>query len=124
MYFFPDSDCVRIVSLYFFNRFSFDELFQSLVDVYNDPDFDPDLSSIWDFTAVEDLQKINADEINKIVSYVSWKRSAHSKIRTAIVVSKKIDFGLARMYEQEMEAASQNEINVFRDLNSALEWLK
>lgn len=104
-------------------NFNFDYLFQTIVDVYNDPDFDPQLQSVWDFTKTQDVQTISLEQLKKIVAYVVWKRSKVGKIRTAIVVSEKVDFGLARMYEQEMEAANQAEINVFRNVEVALEWI-
>ena len=104
--------------------FNFDFLFQSIVDVYNNPDFVPRFNSIWDFTQVNQIQSISLEQLEKLVAYVTWKRSRIGKVRTALVVSEKIDFGLARMYEQEMEASNQADINVFRNIDLAIEWIK
>ena len=104
--------------------FNFDYLFQSIVEIYNDHKFNPHLSSVWDFTNVKQIQNISLEQLEKIVAYVTWKRNKLGKIKTAIVVSEKVDFGLARIYEQEMEAANQAEINVFRNLDLAIEWIK
>ena len=104
--------------------FNFDYLFQSIVDIYNDHKFNPHLSSVWDFTNVKQIQNISLEQLEKIAAYVTWKRNKLGKIKTAIVVSEKVDFGLARIYEQEMEAANQAEINVFRNLDLAIEWIK
>jgi hypothetical protein len=105
-------------------EFDFDSLFQHLEDIYNDPNFDPALNSVWDLTKVEGIQKINSDLLERIVAYVNRKRSKHGKMRTVIVVSKKVDFGIARMYEQKLEATGMSEISVFKDLNNALAWIK
>jgi len=104
--------------------FNFDYLFQSVVDIYNDQNFDPQFSSIWDLTHVKNVHDISREELEKIVAYVTWKRSKLGKIRTAIIVSEEVDFGVARMYEQEMEATNQAEINVFHNIDTAIEWLK
>ena len=45
-------------------------------------------------------------------------------MKTAIVVSSRIHYGIARMYEQNLEAASKSEIMVYRDLESALDWIR
>lgn len=117
-----DKQNLRIHSLS--GDFNFDYLFQSIVDIYNDRKFNPHLSSVWDFTNVKHIQNISLEQLEKIVAYVTWKRNKLGKIKTAIVVSEKVDFGLARMYEQEMEASNQAEINVFRNLDMAIEWIK
>jgi hypothetical protein len=103
--------------------FDFDELFEALVGVYDDKDFDPELNSVWDFLDVEGIEKISTDQIQKIVAYVSWKRENYGGMKTALVVSSRIHYGIARMYEQSLEAASKSEIMVFRDLESAIEWI-
>jgi hypothetical protein len=104
-------------------EFEFDALFEALVGVYDDPNFDPDLNSVWNLIDVDEIEKIGNDQIQKIVAYVSWKREKYGSMKTAIVVSSRIHYGIARMYEQSLEAASKSEIMVFRDLESALEWI-
>ena len=101
----------------------FDELFETLVGVYDDKNFDPDLNSVWNLIDVNDIEKIGTDQIQKIVAYVSWKRQKYGNMKTALVVSSRIHFGIARMYEQSMEAASKSEIMVFQDLESAIQWI-
>jgi hypothetical protein len=72
---------------------------------------------------VDGIENIATDQIQKIVAYVSWKRETYGGMRTALVVSTRIHYGIARMYEQSLEASSKSEIMVFRDLNSALQWI-
>ena len=107
----------------FTGDFDFDALFEALVSVYDDPDFDPDLNSVWNLIYVEGIEKTTTDQIQKIVAYVSWKREKYGRMKTAIVVSSRIHYGIARMYEQSLEAASKSEIMVYRDLESALQWI-
>jgi hypothetical protein len=104
-------------------EFDFDELFETLVSVYEDENFDPSLNSVWDLLDVSGIEKIATDQIQKIVAYVSWKREKYGSMRTALVVSSRIHYGIARMYEQSLEASSKSEIMVFRDLQSAIQWI-
>ena len=104
-------------------EFDFDALFEFLVGVYDDPNFDPDLNSVWNLTALDGIEKTGTDQIQKIVAYVSWKRQKYGSMKTALVVSSKVHYGIARMYEQSLEAASKSEIMVFKDLESALQWI-
>jgi hypothetical protein len=103
--------------------FNFEAFFDALVGVYDDDDFDPNLNSVWDFIDVEGIEKISTDQIQKIVAYVSWKREEYGSMKTALVVSNRIHYGIARMYEQNIEATSESEIMVFRDLESAIQWI-
>ena len=104
-------------------EFIFDDLFEYLVNVYDDKNFDPNLNSVWNLTDVGGLEKISTDQIQKIVAYVRWKREKYGSMKTALVVSSRINYGIARMIEQSLEAASKSEIMVFRDLESALDWI-
>ena len=104
-------------------EFNFDDLFEFLVNVYDDKDFDPNLNSVWNLIDVDEIEKVSTDQIQKIVAYVSWKREKYGSMKTAIAVSSRIHYGIARMYEQSLEAASKSEIMVFRDLDSALDWI-
>ena len=103
--------------------FNFDEIFEALVRVYDSRDFNPDLNSVWDLIDLKGIEKTSSDQIQKIVAYVSWKREKYGSMKTALVVSSRIHYGIARMYEQSLEAASKSEIMVFRDLESAIQWI-
>ena len=107
----------------FSGEFEFDDLFESLIAVYDDKNFDPNLNSVWNLIDVDGIEKISTNQIQKIVDYVSWKREKFGSMKTAIVVSSQIHYGIARMVEQSLEAASKSEIMVFRDLESALKWI-
>ena len=104
-------------------EFEFDDLFEFLISVYDDKNFDPNLNSVWNLIEVDGIEKTSTDQIQKIVDYVSWKREKYGSMKTALVVSSRIHYGIARMYEQNLEAASKSEIMVFRDMESALKWI-
>ena len=105
-------------------QFDYDNLFTELKNIYDSPNFDPELNSVWDFSEVVDLEKVNPEQIQKIVAFVSWKRSKYGAMKTALVVSSKLHYGIARIYELSMESASKNNIMVFKDMGQALDWIK
>ena len=39
-------------------EFDFDEIYRSIVGIYEDPEFEPDLNSVWDLTEVMGIQII------------------------------------------------------------------
>jgi hypothetical protein len=103
--------------------FEFDALYSKLEDIYDDPEFDPELNSIWDLTKLAGLQLLEPDQLKELVAYVYKERSQYGAIKTALVVSKKIDFGIARVYELSMKSDSNNEVMVFKDVEKAMEWI-
>jgi len=103
--------------------FEFDALYSTLEDIYDDPEFDPDLNSVWDLTKLAGLQLLEPDQLKQLVAFVYKERTRYGAIKTALVVSKKIDFGIARVYELSMKSNSNNEVMVFRDVDKAMEWI-
>jgi hypothetical protein len=104
--------------------FEFDALYSTLEDIYSDSEFDPELNSIWDMTNLAGIQLITPDQLKQVVAFVSKERSTYGLIKTALIVSKKIDFGIARVYELSMKSESNNEVMVFKDVEKAEEWIK
>ena len=104
--------------------FEFDVLYSALEDIYDDSEFDPDLNSIWDLTNVGGVQLITPDQLKELVAFVSQERSNYGSIKSALVVSKKIDFGIAHVYELSMKTESNNEVMVFMDFAKANEWVR
>jgi len=105
-------------------EFDFELIRNNLISVYSDPEFNPEFNSIWDLRQMENLQKISKEEIEWIVSFVRNQRSIYGKIKTALVVSEKLHFGIARIYEMSLQKDSNNEVMVFKDIEKALSWMK
>jgi hypothetical protein len=101
--------------------FDFSILYRALKDIYNDPGFNPELNSVWDFRNVSGIKKISYDQISMVITYISKKR--RKKIKTAIVVPSDLDFVLARMNEQQLEMVTNDEVRVFKDFKKSLTWL-
>lgn len=97
-----------------------DDFLQAIRKAYADPDNYP-LLSLWDLRDVN-LQSITADSIERLSELTEkvWNKDQDGK--TAIVATKKLVYGLSRMYQQT--AGDQpRDIAVFEDLDSARDWL-
>jgi len=100
-----------------------DELEDALKDAYRRSDYRPEGNSLCD------LREAGADgfsgaEIRHIVGTVLEHRGAPSGTRTAIVVARDLNFGLARMFAHQLEAKSHSDVMVFRDIDEAMAWLE
>lgn len=62
------------------------------------------------------------DQMSDYARFMSSRSSMH---RHAVVVSRRLEFGLARMYEQLTDAAlARAELRVFFDMEAAEHWLR
>ena len=84
---------------------------------------DPDLrgkSIVWDFRAAQfDLA---APDIHEIARFV-LTRQPEPPPRVALVTSRDVDYGLARMFGTLRETEG-TEISVFRELDDAVNWAR
>jgi hypothetical protein len=104
-------------------RVSPEELADVLRDVYQLPNFRPEAEVLCDLRQA-DLGEFSRAAIKGVAQFVSGHRGAPPGARTAIVVGRDLGFGLARMYEQLVEAESSTDIMVFREMDEALAWLE
>ena len=84
----------------------------------SDPDFDPSFSQLVDLTHVTSVD-VTASDIRKLAQANLFSCGS----RRAILATSEVAFGLARMFEALRESAGEDGIQVFRDLNEALDWL-
>jgi hypothetical protein len=97
-----------------------DDFIQAVRKAYADPDQYP-LLSLWDLRDV-DLQSITADSIERLSELTAKVWNGEVKGKTAVVATKKLVYGLSRMYQQT--AGDQpRDIVIFEDMDSACSWL-
>ena len=78
---------------------------------------------LWDLSGA-DLADVQSGQILRIISVA--KRFAHLRPegKTAILTSRAVDFGMARMYELTSEIENHPiQHRVFKDRDAALQWL-
>ena len=103
-------------------RLKLEELVGALEEVYGADDFDPDQDVVWDVRDA-DLTAFSSGDIRRVTDLVRENWGTSSSSRAALVVSRDVDFGLARMYEQLLDTGSSGEVRVFRDYEEAVAWL-
>lgn len=83
-----------------------------------DPDFDPTFSQLIDCTHISKID-VTSEDIRRLAQNNLFSSSS----RRAILVSSDAVFGFARMFEILRESAGENGIEVFRNLDEALDWV-
>jgi hypothetical protein len=99
-----------------------EELIEALSRTYADSEYEPGACVLWDVTGAE-LHLFSRQDIRKIAEFVAGNRKAPPGARSALVVGRALDFGLARMYEQMLVASTDVSVMVFRDIDEARAWL-
>jgi hypothetical protein len=110
---------VHIVS----GHFDIESLFESLNEMSTRLPLHADMNVLWDLRATEGIGSLASDQLNKVIWLVGKKWGTGGRNKAALVVSQQVDFGLARMYEQEMENQSSSKIRVFKDIKKAAQWI-
>lgn len=82
-----------------------------------DPRFRPDLHQLVDFLGVTDV-RVTASGVREMTGLNPFGAGA----RRALAVSSDVAYGMARMY-QIMRSDAADVVEIFRDIDSALEWL-
>ena len=85
-----------------------------------DPDFSMSYDVLWD--ARERTVPFTSDQAMKVAGYVgSYK--GDRLLKRAFVVSKDVNYGMARVYESLRYSKSNVKIEIFKDWKEALTWL-
>jgi hypothetical protein len=98
-------------------------LVAALGEIYQRRDYSPAACSLWDLRGAE-IREFSKTEIREVADFVSQNRNAPPGTCAALVVSRSLDYGLARMYEQMLVASSDVRVMVFMDIDEARAWLE
>jgi hypothetical protein len=80
------------------------------------------MNALWDLREAITTD-VSSDDVRKIVELVADRRPSGVSSRFALVVSRDADFGMARMYEAQLNHVSPGQIQVFRDIEEATTWV-
>jgi hypothetical protein len=95
-----------------------DETLAHQEKLLKDPDFDPSFSQLWDLTQITKWE-ITAADMRRLAQRTIF--SCHS--RRACVATSDVAFGYARMFELLRENHGETGIEIFRNLDDALDWV-
>lgn len=80
------------------------------------------LARLWDFREA-DLTAWSAEDMRSFDETARSREDGTHRVRVAALVSRDVDYGLARMYELLSESGGPGERAVFRDEASAEQWI-
>ena len=115
-----ENACLRIHKVK--GKLTYEGLYRSLQNLFDNPDVHAGIDNLWDLSEAH-LLTFTVYEIRQIADFVSQYWGKGAKTRTALVVSRYIDFGLSRLFEKQLTDLGSGEIMVFRDMKEALDWL-
>jgi hypothetical protein len=110
---------VHIVS----GQIDIDALFKSLSEMYTSLPMNADMNVVWDLRAAEGIGSLVTSQLDKLIGLVSKTWGTKGKQKAALVVSRQVDFGMARVYEQQLEIHSSSVVRVFKDIKKAVQWI-
>ncbi len=87
-----------------------------------DPDFVPGMRELSDCRGIERLDVTPAG-VRAMVQQ-DQRQGADGPHRLALVLSKDVAFGMARMYQSLAGSNEQDHVGVFRDIDEAKAWLE
>lgn len=97
-----------------------DDIVAALQRAYGDPQFAFGMNVLCDLRHAR--TDLTPGDIRRIVDFVSRHREARGPGRSAVVTSRDVDYGMARIAQVHLEPAGV-ELAVFRDLQEAEQWL-
>lgn len=90
------------------------------VAVYH-KDYQPGMGRLWDFLDA-DLSEFSSGIISEMAQYSLKFPEGINNVKVAFVVSRTVEYGLARMFEAFSNTA-HTKIMVYYDMNNAVKWL-
>ena len=103
-------------------KMTYEEIKSSYEAVLKHPDFQDDMNSIWDLRAA-DASKLDSHDVIKIARYFETKTKGRAEYKTAVVVSRDLEYGLSKKY-QVAAADLPARIGIFIELEAAKRWVK
>jgi hypothetical protein len=103
------------------NEIDINETIQSLKQMFDDPDYSPEYDLLWDATDIANVP--DYEEMQKLVQHFRFYQGNRSPKR-AIVVSRRVNYALTRVFHTITSISSRARIGLFEDRAEALRWLK
>jgi hypothetical protein len=98
------------------------DLLEAIAPLVAHPEFQPDTPQLLDLSAVDDVP-LTAGELQELARAFAEQGSAIGGGRVAVVAPQPVVFGTTRMFEA-LSGKLPNTVRVFRDLETALTWLR
>ncbi len=88
-----------------------------------DPRWRPGMDVLFDYRRV-DVNQLSGEDIGRMADFVVAHKDEHRGSRLAMVMDNDLSFGLARMWQSQVDEAGSLEASlVTHSMSEALEWL-
>ena len=98
---------------------------QEMVDCVSalrrDPDLEPSMPTLSDMRGIE--VAFTPDGIVRMIQVMEDTKDRRDAVRAAIVADSDAAFGMGRMFEMRAQDRAEPKFGIFRDMESALDWL-
>ena len=94
---------------------------EAIKAILDNPDHVDGMDEVWDFRHAS-LTDFTVDNLQSLAMFVSQHLDQLAR-RTALVVGRDLEHGIARMWIAYAEERAPQERRIFRDVEAALEWL-
>jgi hypothetical protein len=99
-----------------------DVIKKAFMAIVSHPEFAPGLPAVWDFRAA-DMARLSLAEMHDVHRFVLRRATERGFARSAVLVSRDVDFGVGRMLEVVVSGGPVA-FRVFRDTMAADSWLR
>ena len=100
---------------------TFENIKSSYEAILSHPNFQEDMSVIWDIRDA-DASKFNSQDVIRLARYFETQLKSRAKFKVAVIVSRDLEYGLSRMY-QVAAADLPAKIGIFINLEDAKKWI-
>lgn len=97
------------------------DIIEAIEALFRHPDYRPGMIGLADLRSY--TWRAETSDIKRIAQFMIANGDTIGRSRTAIVVSDDYSYGMSRMYEAFADA-SPIEVDVFRDMDEAVAWLR
>lgn len=98
-----------------------DLILKGFDETVKDERYKPGMGRLWDFRKA-DLSLLESSSIIAMVDYTTQLPPGISDVKVAFLVARKLEYGLARMFEAFSEDANTS-VRSFYSMDEALEWV-
>jgi hypothetical protein len=102
-------------------KITFEEIKSSYKTILSHPDFQENISVIWDLRDA-DASEFDRQDVVRLARYFETQLKNRSKFKVAVIVSRDLEYGLSRMY-QVAAADLPAKIGIFINLEDAKKWV-
>jgi len=109
-----------VVTVIYLDNPSYKEWAEMMLDIFQDPDFEPGFSFILDHRLVQTPQ--SSEYIKNVVDFIEMHGTDFGTCSWAVITNNQATYGMMRM-AQELSGEALSQMKAFSDIDEAKRWL-